>query len=57
MPLEAQFRKPIEAKWTHTTLKDTRKVVFEDKSHGLLFKGSRGMRMEQVLEKFIEAAK
>lgn len=34
MPLEAQFRKPIEAKWTHTTLKDTRKVVFEDKSHG-----------------------
>ena len=34
MPLEAQFRKPIEAQWTHTTLKDTRKVVFEDKSHG-----------------------
>ena len=34
MPLEAQFRKPIEAKWTHTPLKDTRKVVFEDKSHG-----------------------
>jgi len=34
MPLEVQYRKPIEAKWTHTTLKDTRKVVFEDKSHG-----------------------
>ena len=34
MPLEAQFRKPIEARWEHTCIKDTRKVVFEDKSYG-----------------------
>lgn len=34
MPLEAQYRKPIEAHWEHTCIKDTRKVVFEDKSYG-----------------------
>ena len=34
MPLEAQYRKPLEANWAHTCIKDTRKVVFEDKSHG-----------------------
>lgn len=34
MPLEAQYRKPIEARWEHTCIKDTRKVVFEDKSYG-----------------------
>lgn len=34
MPLEPQFRKPIEAAWTHTVIKDTRKVVFQDKSYG-----------------------
>ncbi len=34
MPLEPQFRKPIEAAWSHTNIKDTRIVVFEDKSYG-----------------------
>ena len=34
MPLEKQFCKPIEAKWTHTNIKGTRKVVFQDKSYG-----------------------
>ena len=34
MPLEPQFRKPIEAAWIHTVIKDTRMVVFSDKSYG-----------------------
>lgn len=34
MPLEPQFRKPIEAHWVHTCIKDSRMVVFEDKSYG-----------------------
>ena len=34
MPLEPQFRDPIDAAWTHTNIKDTRIVVFEDKSYG-----------------------
>lgn len=34
MPLEPQFKKPIEAAWSHTNIKDTRIVVFEDKSYG-----------------------
>ena len=34
MPLEPQFRRPVEAHWTHTVIKDTRTVVFEDRSYG-----------------------
>ncbi len=34
MPIEPQYRKPIEAAWTHTNVKDTRIVAFRDKSHG-----------------------
>ena len=34
MPLEPQFRKSIEAAWTHTVIQDTRRVVFQDKSYG-----------------------
>ncbi len=34
MPLEKQFRRPVEAAWTHTVIKDTRVVVFRDKSYG-----------------------
>ena len=34
MPLEKQFCKPIEAKWIHTNVKDTRMVIFEDRSYG-----------------------
>lgn len=34
MPIEPQYRKPIEAAWTHTNVKDTRIVAFRDKSYG-----------------------
>ncbi len=34
MPIEAQYRKPIEAAWTHTNVKDTRIVAFRDQSYG-----------------------
>ena len=34
MPLEARFRRPIEAAWDHYVVPDTRRVVFTDKSYG-----------------------
>ena len=34
MPLEARFRKPIEAEWTYTIVPDTRTVCFQDKTYG-----------------------
>lgn len=34
MPLEPQFRKPVEAQWSFTVIKDTRVVVFRDESYG-----------------------
>ncbi len=34
MPLEKQFRRPVEAAWTHYVVPDTRRVVFTDKSYG-----------------------
>lgn len=33
-PLEAQFRRPVEAAWSHYVVPDTRRVVFQDKSYG-----------------------
>ena len=33
-PLEARFRKPIEAGWSHQVIKDTRTVAFRDESWG-----------------------
>ena len=33
-PLEAQFRRPVEAAWSHYVIPDTRRVVFQDKSYG-----------------------
>ena len=33
-PLEKQFRKPVEAAWTHTVIEGTRTVVFQDNSYG-----------------------
>lgn len=34
MPLEARFRKPIEAEWTYAIVPDTRTVCFQDKTYG-----------------------
>ena len=34
MPLEPQFRKPVECDWTFTVVPDTRTVCFQDKSYG-----------------------
>lgn len=34
MPLEEQFRKSVEAAWTHTVIEDSRRVAFTDKSYG-----------------------
>lgn len=34
MPLEARFRRPVEAAWDHYVVPDTRRVVFTDKSYG-----------------------
>ena len=34
MPLEKQFRKPVEAAWSHTVIEGTRTVVFQDNSYG-----------------------
>ena len=34
MPLEARFRRPVEAAWEHYVVPDTRRVVFTDKSYG-----------------------
>ena len=34
MPLEEEYRKPIEAAWKHTNIQDSRMVIFEDKSRG-----------------------
>jgi hypothetical protein len=34
MPLEKQFRRPVEAAWDHYVVPDTRRVVFTDKSYG-----------------------
>lgn len=34
MPLEPQFRKPVEAAWTHTVIDNSRVVAFRDKSYG-----------------------
>lgn len=34
MPLERQFRKPVECDWTFTVVPDTRTVSFRDKSYG-----------------------
>lgn len=34
MPLERQFRKPVECEWTFTNVPDTRTVCFQDKSYG-----------------------
>ncbi len=34
MPLEPQFRKPVECEWTFTVVPDTRTVCFQDKSYG-----------------------
>ena len=34
MPLEAQFRDPVEAAWTHTVIDNSRVVAFRDKSYG-----------------------
>ncbi len=34
MPLEPVFRKPVEAAWRHTVIRDTRVVVFRDESYG-----------------------
>lgn len=34
MPLEKQFRKPVECDWTFTIVPDTRTVCFRDESYG-----------------------
>ena len=34
MPLEPQFRKPVECDWTFTVVPDTRTVCFRDESYG-----------------------
>lgn len=34
MPLEARFRKPLEAEWIYTIVPDTRTVCFQDKTYG-----------------------
>jgi uncharacterized membrane protein len=34
MPLEPQFRKPVEAAWTHVVIDNSRLVAFRDKSYG-----------------------
>ena len=34
MPLEERFQRPVEADWTHTSIKDTKTVVFTDRSRG-----------------------
>jgi len=34
MPLEPQFRKPVECDWTFTVVPDTRTVSFSDRSYG-----------------------
>lgn len=34
MPLEEQFRKPVECAWSHYVVPDTRTVCFRDESHG-----------------------
>lgn len=34
MPLEAQFRKPVEAAWTHEVIDHSRLVAFRDRSYG-----------------------
>ena len=34
MPLEKQFRKPVECDWTFTVVPDTRTVCFRDRSYG-----------------------
>ena len=34
MPLEGRFLRPVEADWTHTSIKDTQTVVFTDRSRG-----------------------
>ncbi len=34
MPLEAQFRRPVEAAWTHEVIDHSRLVAFRDRSYG-----------------------